>query len=348
MAQYQMAIIYLPAPANLMMPSKSFVALADKQSALVPRPLVPAGNLPAILRNFQPKKRPAGHLPAKSRKNSRTLQLRIKPIAVLNTLSPKILIGSAHREFARISRNMTERPHRTSSHTCSLGRCAPETVPAGRRYPEAAPSLTAVPMAREPRPASFIPAAFSPPLKPRRKFFTTRLFRPFFAIAWTHYAGKSHRFARTRRLRAWAEHRNLRKALALVHDIWPSSVRPMAGAERKARRADAARKAAVSITICHALRIVEQFEQRYLDFPGLNLTFESSRKASSSIRATIPPRNFLSSPRYLLDLRPPPSKLNSSNWGRRNWPTNTADIDDAPRSPSLLDLAVLRKEVSFF
>ena len=24
----------------------------------------------------------------------------------------------------------------------------------------------------------------------------------------------------------------------------------------------------------HALRIVEQFEQRYLDFPGLNLTFE--------------------------------------------------------------------------
>jgi len=24
----------------------------------------------------------------------------------------------------------------------------------------------------------------------------------------------------------------------------------------------------------HALHIVEQFEQRYLDFPGLNLTFE--------------------------------------------------------------------------
>src|SRR6202167_5613576 len=54
----------------------------------------------------------------------------------------------------------------------------------------------------------------------------------------------------------------------------------------------------------HALRIVEQFEQRYLDFPGLNLTFEVREgivKHSHEYGA----REFPALAEYLLELRPP-------------------------------------------
>ena len=54
----------------------------------------------------------------------------------------------------------------------------------------------------------------------------------------------------------------------------------------------------------HALRIVEQFEQRYADFPGLNLTFEVREgivKHSASYDAAESPELA----EYLLDFRPP-------------------------------------------
>src|SRR5215472_5025310 len=54
----------------------------------------------------------------------------------------------------------------------------------------------------------------------------------------------------------------------------------------------------------HALHIVEQFEQRYADFPGLNLTFEVREgiiKHSSDYGA----REFPQLAEYLLDQRPP-------------------------------------------
>src|SRR2546429_3859886 len=54
----------------------------------------------------------------------------------------------------------------------------------------------------------------------------------------------------------------------------------------------------------HALRIVEHFEQRYLDFPGLNLTFEVREgiiKHSRDYSAA----EFPQLAEYLLDLRPP-------------------------------------------
>src|SRR6202166_3068985 len=41
----------------------------------------------------------------------------------------------------------------------------------------------------------------------------------------------------------------------------------------------------------HALRIVEQFEQRYLDFPGLNLSFEV-REGIIKHSRDYPPTNF--------------------------------------------------------
>src|SRR6266568_6892969 len=54
----------------------------------------------------------------------------------------------------------------------------------------------------------------------------------------------------------------------------------------------------------HALRIVEQFEQRYLDFPGLNLTFEVREgivKHSRDYTAA----EFPELSEYMLDLKPP-------------------------------------------
>jgi dGTPase len=54
----------------------------------------------------------------------------------------------------------------------------------------------------------------------------------------------------------------------------------------------------------HALRIVEQFEQRYADFPGLNLTFEV-REGIIKHSGLYDPEKFPQLAPYLLDLRPP-------------------------------------------
>ena len=94
----------------------------------------------------------------------------------------------------------------------------------------------------------------------------------------------------------------------------------------------------------HALRIVEQFEHRYLGFSGLNLTFEvregivkHSRDYNSS--------DFPELMEYLLDLRPP---LESQliDWVDE-IAYNTADLDDALEA-NLLDLDSLCHEAPFF
>lgn len=54
----------------------------------------------------------------------------------------------------------------------------------------------------------------------------------------------------------------------------------------------------------HALHIVEQFEQRYADFPGLNLTFEV-REGIIKHSRDYQPENFPQLAEYLLDQRPP-------------------------------------------
>jgi dGTPase len=94
----------------------------------------------------------------------------------------------------------------------------------------------------------------------------------------------------------------------------------------------------------HALRIVEHFEQRYLDFPGLNLTFEVREgiiKHSRDYSAA----EFPHLAEYLLDLRPP-LEAQLIDWVDE-IAYNTADIDDALEA-GLLDLAVLCKEVALF
>ena len=133
----------------------------------------------------------------------------------------------------------------------------------------------------------------------------------------------------------------LAEALALVHDIG----HPPFGhtGERKLDELMRARGASFNHNL-HALRIVEQFEQRYLDFPGLNLTFEVREgiiKHSRDYSAA----EFPHLAEYLLDLRPPLEAQLIDSVDEIAY--NTADIDDA-REAGLLDLAVLCREVAFF
>jgi dGTPase len=133
----------------------------------------------------------------------------------------------------------------------------------------------------------------------------------------------------------------LAEALALVHDIGHP---PFGHAgERKLDELMRARGGAFNHNL-HALRIVELLEQRYLDFPGLNLTFEVREgiiKHSRDYSAA----EFPQLREYLLDLRPP-LEAQLIDWVDE-IAYNTADIDDA-REAGLLDLDALCHEVPFF
>jgi len=131
------------------------------------------------------------------------------------------------------------------------------------------------------------------------------------------------------------------EALALVHDIGHP---PFGHAgEKKLNELMRARGGLFNHNL-HALRIVEQFEQRYLDFPGLNLTFEVREgiiKHSRDYSAA----EFPQLSEYMLEQRPP-LEAQLIDWVDE-IAYNTADLDDA-REAGLLDLAVLREEVPSF
>ena len=91
-----------------------------------------------------------------------------------------------------------------------------------------------------------------------------------------------------------------------------------------------------------ALRIVEGFEQRYLDFPGLNLTFEV-REGIVKHSRDYEPGEFPQLAEYLLDRRPPIEAQLIDLVDEIAY--NTADLDDAFEA-RLLDLEQLRSEVS--
>src|SRR3984885_5682713 len=74
-----------------------------------------------------------------------------------------------------------------------------------------------------------------------------------------------------------------------------------------------------------ALRIVEQFEQRYLDFPGLNLTFEV-REGIVKHSRDYSPAKFPALAEYLLDERPPLEAQLIDHVDEIAY--NTADLDD--------------------
>jgi dGTPase len=94
----------------------------------------------------------------------------------------------------------------------------------------------------------------------------------------------------------------------------------------------------------HALRIVEQFEQRYLDFPGLNLTFEVREgiiKHSRDYSAA----EFPWLAEYLLDERPPLEAQIIDLVDEIAY--NIADVDDAFEA-HVLNFEQLRAEVPIF
>ena len=133
----------------------------------------------------------------------------------------------------------------------------------------------------------------------------------------------------------------LAEALALVHDIGHP---PFGHAgERQLNELMQAHGTAFDHNL-HALRIVEQFEHRYLEFTGLNLTFEV-REGIIKHSRDYAPGACPELAEYLLDLRPPlePQLI--------DWVDeiayNTADLDDA-REAELLDLELLRTEVPLF
>jgi dGTPase len=130
----------------------------------------------------------------------------------------------------------------------------------------------------------------------------------------------------------------LAEALALVHDIG----HPPFGHAGERKLDEMMRRCGGSFNHnLHALRIVEQFEQRYLDFPGLNLTFEV-REGIIKHSQEYSGAEFPHLAEYLLDLRPPLEAQLIDCVDEIAY--NTADLDDA-REAELLDLNAVRAGV---
>jgi len=205
----------------------------------------------------------------------------------------------------------------------------------GRRYPEPAhPYRSAYARDRD----RIIHARAFRRLEAKTQVFTTR-YSDHFRNRLTHTLEVSQ-IARTV-AGALGLNTELAEALALVHDIGHP---PFGHAgEKKLNELMRAHGGQFNHNL-HALRIVEKFEQRYLDFPGLNLTFEvregiikHSRDYSSA--------EFPQLTEYLLDERPL-LEAQLIDWVDE-IAYNTADLDDA-REAGLLDIGRLRREVPFF
>lgn len=134
---------------------------------------------------------------------------------------------------------------------------------------------------------------------------------------------------------------DLAEALALVHDIGHP---PFGHAGERRLDARMREHAGYFNHNLHALRIVEQFEQRYLDFPGLNLTFEV-REGIVKHSRDYSAEEFPELTEYLLDQRPP-IEAQLIDWVDE-IAYNTADLDDAFEA-RLLDLKALRRDVPIF
>ena len=134
---------------------------------------------------------------------------------------------------------------------------------------------------------------------------------------------------------------DLAEALALVHDIGHP---PFGHAGEKALDA-AMREHGLSFDHnLHALRIVQDFEQRYAAFRGLNLTFEVREgiiKHSHDYDAKQHPELA----EYLLDQRPPLEAQLIDLTDEIAY--NTADLDDGYEA-HLLSLNEIREGVPFF
>jgi dGTPase len=110
---------------------------------------------------------------------------------------------------------------------------------------------------------------------------------------------------------------DLTEALALAHDIGHP---PFAHAGEEALDREMRRFGERFDHNLHALRIVENFEQRYARFPGLNLTFEAREGIAKHSRDDVPAE-------YLPELRPPLEAQLIDLADEVAY--NSADLDDA-------------------
>ena len=134
---------------------------------------------------------------------------------------------------------------------------------------------------------------------------------------------------------------DLAEALALVHDIG----HPPFGHAGESQLDACMREHGEGFDHnLHALRIVEQFEQRYPAFPGLNLTFEV-REGIIKHSRDYGPAGYPALSEYLLGQRPPLEAQLIDLVDEIAY--NTADVDDGFEA-RLLDLGGLRSEVPAF
>jgi len=134
---------------------------------------------------------------------------------------------------------------------------------------------------------------------------------------------------------------DLAEALALVHDIG----HPPFGHAGERKLDELLRPHGDSFNHnLQALRIVEQFEQRYLDFPGLNLTFEV-REGIIKHSRDYDAAQYPALAEYLLDQRPPLEAQLIDLVDEIAY--NTADLDDGYEA-KLMSIELICAEVPLF
>ena len=131
---------------------------------------------------------------------------------------------------------------------------------------------------------------------------------------------------------------DLAEALALVHDIGHPPFGHAGEKQLDLRMREHGERFDHNL---HALYIVEQFEQRYLEYSGLNLTFEV-REGIIKHSRDYPAAEFPHLAEYLLDQRPPLESQLIDLVDEIAY--NTADLDDGFEA-HLVDLKQLRAEV---
>jgi dGTPase len=134
---------------------------------------------------------------------------------------------------------------------------------------------------------------------------------------------------------------HLVECLALVHDIGHP---PFGHAGEKALDAAMRRHGEFFDHNLHALRIVDSFEQRYADFPGLNLTFEV-REGIIKHSRDYSPAQVPQLAEYLLELRPPLEAQLIDLADEIAY--STADLDDGCEA-GLLDYDAIRRGLPIF
>ena len=134
---------------------------------------------------------------------------------------------------------------------------------------------------------------------------------------------------------------DLVEALALVHDVGHP---PFGHAGERTLNAAMQEYGDQFDHNLHALRTVEQFEQRYADFPGLNLTFEV-REGIVKHSRDYDAKEFPQLTEYLLDLRPPLEAQLIDFTDEIAY--STADLDDGVEA-RILTREQVRRDVPVF